>query len=57
MVGADEFESVKMATETFFEIQETIQPNAELASLYAAEYEKYRKIYPAVKNLYQEIRD
>ena len=57
MVGASEFESVKAATETFFEIQETVQPNAELASLYAAQYAKYRKIYPAVKNLYQEIRD
>ena len=56
MVGAGEFDDVKTATDKFFEIKETVIPDKELSVLYADRYEKYRKIYPAVKNLYKEIR-
>ena len=47
----------KDAANKFFEIKETVKPNKELASLYADRYEKYRRIYPAVKNLYKEIKE
>lgn len=57
MVGAGEFENVKQATNKFFEVKETVKPDAELAALYADRYEKYRKIYPAVKDLYKEIKE
>ncbi|MBE6546167.1 MAG: xylulokinase [Ruminococcaceae bacterium] len=56
MVGAGRFESVRQATDKFFAIKETVKPDRELARLYADRYEKYRKIYPAVKELYQEIK-
>jgi len=56
MVGAGEFENVKQATNKFFEVKETVKPDTELAALYADRYEKYRKIYPAVKDLYKEIK-
>ena len=29
----------------------------ELSELYASRYEKYRRIYPAVKKLYKEIKE
>ncbi len=57
MVGAGQFENVKTATDKFFEIKETVSPSKELATLYADRYEKYRKIYPAVKQLYKEIKE
>ena len=56
MVGAGEFENVKQAADKFFEIKETVTPDRELVTRYADKYEKYRKIYPAVKGLYKEIK-
>ncbi len=57
MVGAGRFENVAQATDKFFEIKETVYPDKTLAELYAKRYEKYRKIYPAVKELYREIKE
>lgn len=57
MVGAGRFESVAQATENFFEIKETVYPDKSLAEHYAQKYEKYRKIYPVVKELYKEIKE
>ena len=56
MVGAGRFENVKAATDKLFEIKETVRPDKELVALYADRYEKYRRIYPAVKELYKEIK-
>ena len=55
MVGAGEFDNVSEASERFFEIRETVEPDRALVSLYADRYERYRRIYPAVKALYKEI--
>ena len=55
MVGAGEFENVKDATDKFFATERTITPDKELSKLYKDRYERYRKIYPAVKKLYKEI--
>lgn len=57
MVGAKRFDSVKTATDKFFEIKETVTPDSELVELYADRYEKYRRIYPTVKKLYKEIKE
>ena len=57
MVAAGKFDTVKQGAEAFFKIKETVSPDKELAKLYASKYEKYRKIYPAVKNLYRGIKE
>ena len=57
MVGVGVFENVKTATDKFFKVKETVTTNKELAMLYADRYEKYRKIYPAVKVLYRETKE
>ena len=57
MVGAGQFKNVKQATDKFFEIKETVRPDGEFSALYAQRYEKYRRIYPAVKELYKEIKE
>lgn len=57
MVGAGRFENVNEAIGKFFEIKETVSPSRALVALYAGRYEKYRRIYPAVKELYKEIKE
>ncbi len=57
MVGAKELDSVKQGVDRFFKIKETVKPSEELSSLYADRYNKYRSIYPAVKNLYKEMKE
>ena len=57
MVGAGVFSNVKTVAATFFKTSETVKPDRELVKLYADRYEKYRRIYPAVKELYKEIKE
>ncbi len=57
MVGAGRFDNVQHGAEEFFHVKEKVRPNEALAALYAQKYEKYRKIYPAVKSLYREIKE
>ena len=57
MVGAGALPSVKSAAERFFTVKETVMPDEDLMALYAQRYEKYRKIYPAVKQLYKEMKE
>ena len=57
MVGAGSFANVKTAADTFFKTKETVTPDKNLAKLYSDKYEKYRRIYPAVKELYEEIKE
>lgn len=56
MICEGRFDSAKQAAESFFEIKETVKPDKLLVALYADRYEKYRKIYPALKDLYKEIK-
>ncbi len=36
-------------------LRKTVKPNAELVALYEERYQKYRKLYPSLKALYQEL--
>ncbi|MBQ8439599.1 MAG: xylulokinase [Clostridia bacterium] len=57
MVGAGVFENVEQCAEAFFKVREAVIPDEKLVARYAERYEKYRKIYPAVKVLYQGIKE
>ena len=57
MVGAGAFESVRSATNALCRERARILPNPELVARYADRYAKHRRIYPAVKQLYQEIKE
>lgn len=37
-------------------IAQTVNPDPELVALYAEKYENFKKIYPAMKNLFKEIK-
>lgn len=56
MVGAGSFENIFQCIEKFIKIKKKVKPSYELAELYKDKYEKYRRIYPAVKKLYIEIK-
>lgn len=56
MVGAGQFDSVQNASKTFFAAKATVSPDEHLVALYKERYEKYRRIYPAVKELYKNLK-
>ena len=56
MVGTGAYPSIDSCVADFVKIKETVTPDPALTALYQERYQKYRKIYPAVKKLYKEIR-
>lgn len=54
-VGCNEYESVEAATKSIIKIKERIQPEPELVAKYEERYQKFRKIYPALKGIFKEI--
>ena len=54
-VGCNEYESVEAATKSIIKIKERIQPEPELVAKYEKKYQKFRKIYPALKSIFKEI--
>ena len=57
MVGAQEYPDLNSAIEKFVSFKDTVEPDKTLVKLYEERYQKYRKIYPAVKHLYKEIKE
>lgn len=54
-VGCGEYESVEQAAKAFVQIKETISPQTELTEKYNQRYQKFKSIYPAVKELFSEL--
>ncbi len=50
--GCGEYESVEAAAKSIVQVVETIEPERELTEKYEERYQKFRKIYPAVKELF-----
>ena len=55
MVATGEYGSVEECAEALLAVKETIYPDAEIAARYAEQYEKFEKIYPALKGVFKEI--
>ena len=55
MVGCGEYADVKAAAAALVEISASTEPDPEIAARYEEQYQKFRKIYPAVKELFPEI--
>lgn len=51
-VGCGEYPDVETAAEQLVEVTETIQPDMVLATKYEEKYRKFRKIYPALKEIF-----
>ena len=56
MVGCGAYESVKACAAALVKTTETVEPDANIAARYEAQYRKFRKIYPRVKNLFKELK-
>lgn len=54
-VGCGAYASVEEAAEKLVKIVETVEPEEELMNRYEERYQKFRKIYPAVKELFQVL--
>ena len=51
-VGCGEYPDVKAAADRIVKVIDTVEPDPELTAKYEERYQKFRKIYPAVKELY-----
>ena len=56
MVACGAYENVRSACEKLVTVSETVKPEPRLTALYEQRYQQFRKIYPAVKNLFPEIQ-
>ena len=56
MVGCGQFDSVRSAADALVELSSTTEPDAELTARYEERYQQFKKIYPALKELFPEIR-
>ena len=57
MVANGEYPGVEAAVAALVSRRGTVKPDATLTALYEQRYQKYKKIYPALKNLYKEIKE
>ncbi|MBQ8210426.1 MAG: xylulokinase [Clostridia bacterium] len=56
MVGNGDFESVKDCAESFAKTACVVTPDAEIAARYEQQYNKFKNIYPAVKDVFGLIK-
>ena len=56
MVGCGQFESVQAAADALVSVASTVEPDPALTVAYEKRYQQFRKIYPAVKQLFPEIQ-
>ena len=56
MVGCGVFASVQEAADALVELACTIEPDPEITARYEERYQKFRKIYPALRELFPEIQ-
>jgi xylulokinase len=55
MVADGEYASVEECAKALLSVKDTVYPDAAIAERYAAQYEKFEKIYPALKGVFKEI--
>ena len=56
MVGCGAYASVAEAASALVRVTDTIRPEPELAARYEERYQKFRQIYPTVKNLFPQLQ-
>ncbi len=55
MVGCDVFRTVQDAADALVELAYVTEPDPELTEKYEARYQQFRRIYPAMKELFPQI--
>lgn len=54
-VGCGEYPDVETAAKHLVEIVDTVEPTPELVEKYEERYQEFKKIYPALRDVFQEI--
>ena len=57
MVGTGAYKNADEACEKLIEISSSVYPESELTELYDKKYQHFRKIYPALKEFFSEIKE
>lgn len=55
-LACGEFASVQEAADRLVKVVDTVEPDAEIARRYEERYQKFKKIYPAVKEIFPQIQ-
>lgn len=55
MVCCGEFESVEACADALLSVTETIAPDPVIAARYEGQYQKFRRIYPALKGVFPQL--
>lgn len=55
-VSCGEYQSVEEAAQKIVKVKEVIEPEPELTALYEKRYQQFRKIYPACRQLFQQLK-
>ena len=56
MVACGEYESVQACCDRLTAVADTVKPEPEIAKLYEERYRRFRKIYPACRELFAQIQ-
>ncbi|MCL2864796.1 MAG: xylulokinase [Lachnospiraceae bacterium] len=56
-VGCGAYASVEEACDKLVKIVDTVEPDEELVAKYEERYQKFKKIYPTMKGLFQELAE
>ena len=54
-VGTCAYKNVEEAASHIVKIKETIEPDKEIAARYEKKYQQFKKIYPALKSVFDEF--
>lgn len=57
MVGCGTYSSVQEASDKLVSIASTVYPDTEIAARYEEKYQKFKKIYPTLKPLFQTLKE
>lgn len=55
MVGCGEYDNVQSACDRLVQVVDSVYPEEKLVALYENKYQKFKKIYPALKDVYVEL--
>lgn len=56
MVGCGEYANVKECADLFVKQSKTLTPDPEISARYETQYNKFKEIYPTVKDLFKKIK-
>jgi xylulokinase len=55
MVGAGAYKDIEECADKLLSVKDTVLPDAEISARYAEKYKKFKKMYPALKDVFKEI--